>query len=326
MRVFSYVKVDSLSVIIGGNPKSRLPNIMSKIVERKSKDIPSHSYVETADPNLFRLVDRKGDWSMYYLKEEDVHLWAVNRILDSGYNKGIGFVRWLLSKSPEEAQTILEEAGNKGTRIHAALADLVHGHAVKLASSVYSDGKSSHKSNLTDEEWHYLRSFVNFVEDYKPISFSLEQSVASSKLGWAGTYDWICTLEVEYKVGTGKKAVVKKKRIKVLLDFKSSNAIHDSYNLQLAAYWLVLKERKQANGLHTGVLRVGTKHRRGYELKLWSPQQTAYHGKIMKAVNEIHLYKEGKPEPRITEFPSELKVKIPDGRKKITKTKSKQTL
>jgi len=310
------VKVDSLLRIIGSFYKSRLLTIVNKI-----KSISSHSLAETSDPNVFRLVNRKGDWIMYYLKKEDTYLWAVTYILDSGYNKGIGFMKWLLSKSPEEARKILEDAGDKGTRVHAAVADLLNGHSVVLDKSVYSTKGS--KSKLSDEEWRCLLSFVSFVEDYNPVSFSLEQNVASKKLGWAGTYDWICTLEIEYEVGVGKKAVLKMKRIRVLLDFKSSTAIHDSYNMQLGAYWLILKERKQAKGLHTGVLRLGTKHKRGYELKLWSPKQTAHHGKVMKAVNEIHIYKEGHPNPKITEFPTEIKIKVPDGRKITKKTKSK---
>ena len=66
--------------------------------------------------------------------------------------------------------------------------------------------------------------------------------------------------------------------------------------------------------MHTGVLRLGTRHTRKYELKLWSPKETAYHGKVMKSVYQIVLFKDGLPEPKISDFPSEIKVDIPDGR------------
>ena len=289
--------------------------------KKKIEVIKSHTLVETSDKNIFRLANRKGDWKMYYDKKADKYMWAVSHILDVGYNKGIGFVIWLLSKTSEEAKQILEETGNRGTRVHMAVANLVIGNSVKL-DDVYIDRITGHGRKLTDEEWGFIRSFAQFVEDYKPISISLEQTISSTKKGCAGTYDWICTIELTAKVGIGKNAKIKKRRVRVLLDFKTSSAIHDAYNMQLGAYWDILRERKQASGLHTAVLRLGTKHKCGYEFKLWTPKQTAYHVKVFNAIKVIHMFKEGPPEPTIKEFPAEIKVDIPTV-KKITKTKKK---
>lgn len=289
--------------------------------KKKLEVIKSHTLVETSDKNIFRLANRKGDWKMYYDDRSKTYMWAVSHILDVGYNKGLGFVIWLLSKTAEEAKQILEDTGNRGTRVHMAVANLVMGNSIKLLDDVYIDRVTGHGKKLTDEEWNFLQSFVQFVEDYKPISISLEQTIGSTKLGWAGTYDWVCTLELTDKIGIGKNAKFKKRRVRVLVDFKTSSAIHDAYNMQLAAYWLILKERKQTSGLHTAVLRLGTKHKCGYEFKLWTPKQTVYHAKVFKAIKVIHEFKEGLPEPTIKEFPAEISVEIPTV--KIIKTKKK---
>ena len=73
-------------------------------------------------------------------------------------------------------------------------------------------------------EWAMFERYVDFTETHKTEIFMMEEHFSSSELGYAGTIDRIIRLNDK----------------KILMDIKTSNNLHNSYWLQLAAYFKLL--------------------------------------------------------------------------------------
>lgn len=248
----------------------------------------------TDDPHLFRVVDRRGDWTVYFQDEKKIYLPSVNFIIRGGFPKGAAFENYLLSVSKEEAKRTLERTGDRGSRIHQAIRELIDGQTVAL-DKPYLNEVNGRYEPLTDEEWDCLRAFVGWCAEFKPQVIKHETSIWSEKYGFAGTMDFHGTIEL------------KGKRVRILLDWKTGSAIYDDHKLQTAAYAHALKTLPA----HTGILRLGTRHKSGYELKLWDKTETKYHfSKFLASQSNFEMtHKDFTPEN--AEIPGQLAVKIP---------------
>lgn len=274
---------------------------------------PSHNYEPTSDPDIFRVVDWDGDWTHYWRKSTGVYVPAVNHVIKNGFNKGIRFMSWLLKVNEEEAKRILESAGDRGSRVHMAIRDLINGVEVKLETKYPSDLARGRFDPLTNEEWKCIRGFMNWLEDHKPETFLQEQTVWSPHWEYAGTADFIGTIEVTQKRVTN--------RIPVLIDWKTSSGIYDDHKLQTASYWKAYLDNPPVNVVkgtrllptHTAVVRVGTNHKVGYEMKLYGPEETMDHFTKFLAVRELHEFVEPaeKSRPVIEEIPIAFKIDVP---------------
>lgn len=140
---------------------------------------------------------------------------SVTWICES-YPKGIGFYKWLADKGWDEAQALKEAAGDKGSKVHQAIAYLIDGGTVKL-DNAFTDS-SGIASFLTIEEYEAILSFVDWVKDTKPKFLQREFAVWGN--GYAGTVDLLC--EIEGKV--------------CLVDLKTSQDIWPTYEIQVSAY------------------------------------------------------------------------------------------
>jgi hypothetical protein len=136
---------------------------------------------------------------------------SVTTILDA-YPKDASFFKWL-KEVGNEADTIRDEAGRRGSIVHDLTERYDNGEEVSLLNM---DGNIK----FTMREWSMFEKYVEFANRIKPTYLIVEQNYISPELGFAGTIDRLATID-------GKN---------VLLDIKTSNNIHDTYWLQLAAY------------------------------------------------------------------------------------------
>lgn len=135
------------------------------------------------------------------------------------YPKGIGFYKWLANKGWDEAEAIKEAAGDKGSKVHQAICDLIDGKEV-LMSAKYVSPSTDQEEELTLEEYECLMAFTNWFKATKP---EVEQNglvVWNSKENYAGTLDFICRIEGQLYI----------------VDFKTSQNIYPSHEIQLSAY------------------------------------------------------------------------------------------
>lgn len=150
----------------------------------------------------------------FYLTENSF-VPSVTTILEA-YPKGAAYFQWLKSAG-EDADTIRDEAGRRGSVVHALTEAYDNGEEVAL----YGDN-----IQYKIGDWAMFERYVDFRSRFKFDIIHSEQNFISPSLGFAGTIDRVVELE-------GKT---------VLLDIKTSNAIYDSYWLQLAAYEKLLTE------------------------------------------------------------------------------------
>ena len=274
--------------------------------------VPTFSYQPTTDEHLFRVVDRYGDWTVYWQDEWQVYLPAVNHVISTGFPKGQRFYEWLKNKSSDEVDHILKTAGERGTKVHRAISDLTDGKTVTIESKYKNDNGMFEL--ISPDEWDCLISWMDWAKQFKPTLRMHESAISHRLPDYAGTIDFLgdITIDEGQKVSVDDKVVVMKQMIKVtvLLDYKTGSGIYDDHKLQVASYAHGLDVKDYPD--FTGILRVGTKHTKGYELKLWGYDKTQYHfQQFCNAYSIFEMNRADKWEPQIELQPTSLSIKLP---------------
>jgi hypothetical protein len=135
---------------------------------------------------------------------------SITHVL-SYYPKGKYFEDWL-KKVGYSADYIVKEAGKRGTIVHEMIEAYLEGDELVLLVN----GKLQYKI----DEWQMFLKFVEFWDLYKPTILETEVHLFSDKYKIAGTCDLICLINDELWI----------------IDFKTSNHLQTTYDLQTAAY------------------------------------------------------------------------------------------
>lgn len=290
--------------------------------------VPSYTFEPTNNPDLERVVDRHGDWRFYFDKKKKIFKPSVNHILGLGYPKSKGFYDYLLSVSKEEAKKKLDLAGEEGTRTHQAIRDLLSGIKVTLQSK-YMNEITGRQEGLSADEWDNLTAFVNWCDTYKPETIDFEKAVDSDECNYAGTFDWFGTILVP----EGDKHFEKwlyGQRVLILPDWKSSSGIWPEYAAQTSAYMRAIVEKKlyvdfvehyrKQQKLFTGIVRIGTRHKTGFEFKIWDELESQNNFRKFLAAQTLSYEGQQFSEEEITTIPAEFNLKIPKAKlEKIAK-------
>ena len=149
--------------------------------------------------------------------------------------------------------------------------------------------------------WQMFLRFVDFWETHKPTLIETEVHLFSDELKIAGTCDCICEIDGELWV----------------IDFKTSNHLHTTYDLQSAAYTQMYKECYGKTADRIGVLWLKSKSRgvdnSGKRLKgkKWemfeSPRTQEENLEIFKSVKNIFDLENPKHKPATTSFKTTVK-------------------
>jgi hypothetical protein len=280
--------------------------------------IPSHTYEPTSDKNIFKFVDRDGNWTHYWIKNKKVFVPAVNHIITTGYPKGERFYNYLLNTSPEQAARRLATSGDEGARTHDAIRDLLEGKTVTFGSLYYNELKDEMQA-LTYEEWQNLQAFARWTDMYKPQQVFHEYTLWSPKFLYAGTLDFVGVIRIPQN-DKAFPSEAKGRQVLMLLDWKTSSGIWEDYELQIAAYRQILFERTPKeiplkffnNGIWTGIVRLGTQHKTGFEMRVWNDEESDLNFNLFEAAYRIYKKKGGEVfEPEIENIPIELTIPIP---------------
>ncbi|MDQ3076821.1 MAG: hypothetical protein M3Q63_02095 [bacterium] len=281
------------------------------------KTISSHSYEPTNDRTILRFVDREGNWTHYWIKSHKIFVPAVNHIIRMGYPKGERFYNYLLRATPSEAERKLKTAGEEGSRTHEALRDLIRGDSITLDTRYFNEITQRYEP-LNHDEWTNIEAFAAWCTKYEPKVLINEQAVWSATYKYAGTIDFLGTILVP----EGDKTFSREMwgtRILILLDWKTSGGIWDDYELQIASYRnaaleylqnkLPLQEYKN---MWTGIVRIGTSHKSGFEMKVWDQEDSQANFKLFLSALDIFKKKTGDDYvPEIKIIPAEFSVYVP---------------
>lgn len=238
----------------------------------------SLTFVKTKHKDLFRVVDRDGNWRHYFHKPTKTYLRGITTILGEGYPKGDGFVEYLVHATPEERDRVLSMAGDRGDMVHRWIEEALslHPKKKKYTEKHYRDEAlynrlTKKRRMLTNSEWDCLVSFASFWKAHDPILLSCESSVFNLEVRYAGTLDAVLILTKECGAKTCRCGDILWKA--GVWDWKSAGKIYTSYSAQTAA--LAESDNvheflpKGAQIEYTAILRIGTAHKEtgGYEMK-----------------------------------------------------------
>lgn len=164
--------------------------------------------------------------------------WITNYVY-----KGIEFYKWLANKGWDEAEALKVEAGDKGSKVHTAIENLLNGLAVKMEDKYYNNSKEQ-EEELKPEEYNAIASFVTWFNEVKPEILLKETTVTSAEYNFAGTIDCVCRINGELYI----------------IDFKTSQYIWPSMEAQLSAYKRAINEERTKNEpIKLAILQLGYK-------------------------------------------------------------------
>ena len=148
--------------------------------------------------------------SRYYRRNGEFYP-SITYVLNC-YPKGKYFQDWL-KKVGHSADWIVKKASEEGTMVHEMIEEYFTGKELKYLNK---DGFPK----MNPLVWQMFLRFVDFWETHKPTLIETEVHLFSEKLKVAGTCDLICEIDGELWV----------------IDFKTSNHLQTTYDLQTAIY------------------------------------------------------------------------------------------
>jgi genome maintenance exonuclease 1 len=187
------------------------------------------------DPKIKRIVEYSSDnkqinvLDQRFYKRNDKYYPSVSSILNY-FPKNQFFHSWLKDVG-HNSDIIAQKAAYEGTQVHNAAEKFINGEEIN-----WLDEKGTVLYNL--DVWKMILKFAEFWNKYKPELVAAEYHLFSDQHEYAGTADLI--------VRFNKKLW--------LMDIKTSNSLHTSYDLQLAAYAKAWNETHNEQIEETGIL------------------------------------------------------------------------
>ncbi len=181
------------------------------------------------------------------------------------FPKGVGFFKWLASKSWDEAEAIKAAAGDKGSKVHQAVGVLIAGGTVTMEDA-FTNQRTGEPEEITPDEYACLMSFVEWFNETRPEIIAVEYTVWNEHYRYAGTVDLKCRID-------GKVWII---------DLKTSADIWPPHELQVSAYKHADKDGPKVQKL--AILQLG--YRRN-KIKKWKFTPIADKFKLFLAARQI---------------------------------------
>ncbi|EAR14046.1 hypothetical protein RB2501_01430 [Robiginitalea biformata HTCC2501] len=162
---------------------------------------------------------------------------SVTTVL-SAYPKGYGFQEWLKNVGGE-AERILREAADRGSNVHNAIEQILLGRELQWIT----EGKQHYSL----DEWQMICRFMEFYQDYiqSGEQVATETQLFSKKMKLGGTCDMVAKINGETW----------------MIDFKTSNGLYKTHEIQLAAYKEMWDEHNSPKIDRYGILWLNSNHR-----------------------------------------------------------------
>ena len=216
---------------------------------------------------------------------------SVTSILNF-FPKNQFFHSWLKDVG-HNSDIIAAKAAGEGTQVHNAVEAFLNGEEI-----TWIDEWGNAKYSL--DVWKMILKFADFWNTHKPELVATEYHLFSDEHEYAGTADLIVRFQGSLW----------------LMDLKTSNSLHTSYDLQLAAYATAWNETHNEKITHTGILWVKANTRsegkngkiqgKGWELKVISDIETNF--KMFKNIQEIYKLENPDSKPFTESLPTIIKM------------------
>ena len=225
-----------------------------------------------------------------YYRRNGLYYPSITYVL-SYYPKGKFFEDWL-KKVGYSADWIVRKAGEEGTQVHEMIEDYLNGKELNFLSS-------NDNPVYNPDVWQMFLKFVEWWEKYTPTLIETEVHLFSDELKVAGTCDLICEIDDELW----------------LIDFKTSNHIQTTYELQTAVYTQCYEECYGKKVEKQGILWLKSSKRKAAKDKMqgkgWevvTPKRTQEENiDIFKTVKKLFDLENPNHNPIFTEFKTKVK-------------------
>jgi len=250
------------------------------------------------DPTIRRTVEYSADSKQVnvldtrFYKRSDKFYPSVTAVLNY-FPKNQFFHNWLKDVG-HNADLIARRAAEEGTMVHTAVERLLNGDQIDWIDMT---GDVTYPLDV----WKMVLKFADFWNTHKPEIVAAEYHLFSDEHEYAGTADIICKMNGELW----------------LLDIKTSNSLHTSYDLQLAAYAKAWNETHSEPITRTGIvwLKAATK---GADKKEKSIQGKGWQIKevdnidrnfeMFKSIYEIYKLENPNMKPHTEVLPTSVKL------------------
>ena len=227
-----------------------------------------------------------------YERSEGVFYPSVTSILQY-MPKNKFFETWLKDVG-HNSDIIMRKAGDEGTQVHNAIEELLEGKEI-----AWMDDYGNARYN--ELVWGMVIKFKEFWAQAKPELIFTEEFTYSDTHKYAGTADIVVKINGETW----------------LIDFKTSNHLHKSYDLQLAAYAKSIEETKGIKIDRTAILwlkaatrgedKAGKKIQgKGWELKVIDDIEKNF--ELFKLIYRLYEIDYPTTEPKFTSYPTTIKL------------------
>ena len=224
-----------------------------------------------------------------YYRRNGKYYPSVTYVL-SYYPKGKHFQDWL-KKVGYSADWIVKKAGEEGTQVHEMIEDYLNVEELNFLQN----GIPMYNPDI----WQMFLKFVDFWEEYKPTLIETEVHLFSDELKVAGTCDMVCELNNELWI----------------IDFKTSNHLQTTYDLQTAVYGKMYEECYGKKADRYGVLWLKSSKRKKSQDKIQGKGWEMYESKrtqdenidIFNTVKKLFDLENPRHSPTFTEFKTTVK-------------------
>ena len=231
--------------------------------------------------------------SRFYKRNEEYYP-SVTSILQY-FPKGKFFENWLKDVG-HNSDIIAKKAADEGTQTHSLIERYLTGEKID-----WLDEKGH--ANCSLPVWQMLLKFVEFWETEKPELIESEIHLFSDIHKIAGTCDLVVKMRDELWI----------------LDIKTSNSVHTSYDLQLAAYTYCWNETFEEKVTRNGIIwlksskqkpdKKGDKMQgKGWEI-VTSDRSIQENMDLFLKVYDLFKLENTKQEPSFNQFPISVQLK-----------------
>ena len=211
------------------------------------------------------------------------------------FPKGKFFENWLKDVG-HNADIIAKKSADEGTQTHSLIERYLTGEQLN-----WLDEKGN--ANCSLNVWQMLLKFVEFWETEKPELVESEIHLFSDTHKIAGTCDLVVRMRNELWI----------------LDIKTSNSVHTSYDLQLAAYTVCWNETFEEKVTRNGIIWLkSSKHKadskgnkiqgKGWEI-VTSSRSIDENWNLFTKVYDLFKLENPDAEPMFNKFPMSVKLK-----------------
>ena len=230
--------------------------------------------------------------SRYYRRNGEYYP-SITYVL-SAYPKGKFFEDWL-KKVGYSADYIVKKAGEEGTQVHEMIEAFLNGEELNFLGA---NGRPLYHPDV----WQMFLRFVDWWEEYNPTLIETEVHLFSDEIKVAGTCDMVCEIDNELWI----------------IDFKTSNNLQTTYDLQTAVYGKCYEECYGKTPDRYGILWLKSSKRKGASGKMQGKGWEMYESSrtqeenldIFKTVKKLFDLEHPNHKPIFTEFRTQAKRKL----------------